>query len=123
MAAFVQTKRDLGCKAPQVTVLEEGINTDSRWATEFWSLLGGNAQYRGPKRLWIDAFCLPVSLQTRLLILLSVLQELVSQMRTRCMRAACWTLTVCTDSRETNWCLMKMPGPLSRVSHCSTLKR
>lgn len=59
MASFVQTKRDLGCKAPQVTMLEEGINTDSRWATEFWSLLGGKAQYRGPKHLCIDAICLP----------------------------------------------------------------
>ncbi|CAN9509238.1 unnamed protein product [Ophioblennius macclurei] len=47
MAAFVQAKRDLGCKAPQVTVLEENINTDSRWAKEFWSLLGGKAKYRG----------------------------------------------------------------------------
>lgn len=47
MASFVQAKRDLGCKAPQVTVLEEGINTDSRWAKEFWSLLGGKTQYRG----------------------------------------------------------------------------
>lgn len=47
MASFVQAKRDLGCKAPQVTLLEEGINTDSRWAKEFWSLLGGKAQYRG----------------------------------------------------------------------------
>lgn len=124
MASFVQTKRDLGCKAPQVTVLEEGINTDNRWATEFWSLLGGKAQYRGPKRLCIDAICPPpVVLQTRLLILLSVFQELVSQMRTRCMRVVCWTLTVCTDSRETNWCLMKMPGPPSQVSPCLTLKR
>lgn len=55
MASFVQTKRDLGCKAPQVTVLEEGINTDNRWATDFWSLLGGKAQYRGSKHLWIGA--------------------------------------------------------------------
>ncbi|XP_071754746.2 supervillin isoform X1 [Centroberyx gerrardi] len=47
MAAFVQAKRDLGCKAPQVTVLEEGVNADSRWAKEFWSLLGGKTQYRG----------------------------------------------------------------------------
>lgn len=47
MAQFVQAKRDLGCKAPQVTVLEEGINTDSRWAREFWSLLGGQTKYRG----------------------------------------------------------------------------
>ncbi|XP_054618789.1 supervillin isoform X2 [Dunckerocampus dactyliophorus] len=47
MASFVQAKRDLGCKASQVTVLEEGINADSRWAKEFWSLLGGKSQYRG----------------------------------------------------------------------------
>lgn len=47
MAAFVQAKRDLGCKAPQVTVLEEGINTESRWAKEFWTLLGGKTKYRG----------------------------------------------------------------------------
>ncbi|KAM9816987.1 supervillin-like [Neosynchiropus ocellatus] len=47
MAQFVQAKRDLGCKANQVTVLEEGINTESRWAKEFWDLLGGKAQYRG----------------------------------------------------------------------------
>uniref|UniRef100_A0A3B5BDU7 Supervillin-like n=1 Tax=Stegastes partitus TaxID=144197 RepID=A0A3B5BDU7_9TELE len=47
MAAFVQAKRDLGCKAPQVTVLEEGINTENRWAKEFWSLLGGKTKYRG----------------------------------------------------------------------------
>uniref|UniRef100_A0AAQ6AMU8 HP domain-containing protein n=1 Tax=Amphiprion ocellaris TaxID=80972 RepID=A0AAQ6AMU8_AMPOC len=47
MASFVQAKRDLGCKAPQVTVLEEGINTESRWAKEFWSLLGGKTKYRG----------------------------------------------------------------------------
>uniref|UniRef100_A0A7N6BM18 HP domain-containing protein n=1 Tax=Anabas testudineus TaxID=64144 RepID=A0A7N6BM18_ANATE len=47
MASFVQAKRDLGCKAPQVTVLEEGINTESKWAKEFWSLLGGKSKYRG----------------------------------------------------------------------------
>ncbi|KAI3365268.1 hypothetical protein L3Q82_010361, partial [Scortum barcoo] len=47
MASFVQAKRDLGCKAPQVTVLEEGINTENRWAKEFWSLLGGKTPYRG----------------------------------------------------------------------------
>ncbi|XP_055360361.1 supervillin isoform X2 [Betta splendens] len=47
MASFVQTKRDLGCKAAQVTVLEEGINAESKWAKEFWSLLGGKAKYRG----------------------------------------------------------------------------
>lgn len=59
MASFVQAKRDLGCKAPQVTVLEEGINTDSRWAKEFWSLLGGQTQYRGSDTCthYIYCFC------------------------------------------------------------------
>ncbi|XP_031417584.1 supervillin [Clupea harengus] len=47
MAQYVQAKRDLGCKAPQVTVLEEGINTDSRTSKEFWNLLGGKCDYRG----------------------------------------------------------------------------
>ncbi|XP_051523403.1 supervillin-like isoform X2 [Myxocyprinus asiaticus] len=47
MAQYVQTKRDLGCKAPQVTVLEEGVNTENRSAKEFWSLLGGKTEYRG----------------------------------------------------------------------------
>lgn len=47
MAQYVQTKRDLGCKASQVTLLEEGINTENRSAKEFWSLLGGKTEYRG----------------------------------------------------------------------------
>ncbi|XP_018583541.1 supervillin isoform X2 [Scleropages formosus] len=47
MATFVQAKRDLGCKAPQVTILEEGVNTDSSRAKEFWNLLGGKAKYKG----------------------------------------------------------------------------
>ncbi|MCJ8738394.1 hypothetical protein PDJAM_G00035490 [Pangasius djambal] len=46
MAQYVQAKRDLGCKAPQVTVLEEGINTNSRSAKDFWNLLGGQTEYR-----------------------------------------------------------------------------
>ncbi|KAF4085204.1 hypothetical protein AMELA_G00114930 [Ameiurus melas] len=46
MAQYVQAKRDLGCKAPQVTLLEEGINTNNRSAKDFWNLLGGQAEYR-----------------------------------------------------------------------------
>ncbi|KAG9350075.1 hypothetical protein JZ751_026428 [Albula glossodonta] len=47
MVSFVQAKRDLGCKAPQVTILEEGINTDNYRAKEFWNLLGGKTEYKG----------------------------------------------------------------------------
>ncbi|XP_023654454.1 supervillin isoform X1 [Paramormyrops kingsleyae] len=46
MASFVQAKRDLGCKAPQVTILEEGVNTENSRAKEFWTLLGGKAEYK-----------------------------------------------------------------------------
>ncbi|XP_051925286.1 supervillin [Hippocampus zosterae] len=47
MAAFVQAERDLGCKACQVTVLEEGVNADGKSAKDFWSLLGGRSPYAG----------------------------------------------------------------------------
>uniref|UniRef100_A0A4W3HJY2 Supervillin n=1 Tax=Callorhinchus milii TaxID=7868 RepID=A0A4W3HJY2_CALMI len=46
LAAFIQTKRDLGCRAPYVTTIEEGINTQSKTAKEFWRLLGGQSSYQ-----------------------------------------------------------------------------
>ncbi|XP_051774863.1 supervillin-like isoform X3 [Erpetoichthys calabaricus] len=45
LASFIQNKRDLGCKAAQVTVLEEGVNTDNNRARDFWNLLGGKKMY------------------------------------------------------------------------------
>lgn len=47
LASFIQTKRDLGCKASHVTILEEGINTNSSRAKEFWNLLKGKTEYQG----------------------------------------------------------------------------
>ncbi|XP_066554646.1 supervillin isoform X2 [Amia ocellicauda] len=47
LASFIQTKRDLGCKAPHITILEEGVNMESTRAKEFWKLLGGKVEYRG----------------------------------------------------------------------------
>ncbi|KAK7919601.1 hypothetical protein WMY93_010885 [Mugilogobius chulae] len=95
MASFVQAKRDLGCKAPQVTLLEEGINTDGRSAKEFWTLLGGKETYRGAGE----------------------------PERTSCMRAEWWIQTAFTDCRETNWCHMRTLGPPSQVSLYLTPKR
>ncbi|RXM99013.1 Supervillin [Acipenser ruthenus] len=46
LASFIQTKRDLGCKASHVTILEEGINTNSSRAKEFWNLLKGKTEYQ-----------------------------------------------------------------------------
>ncbi|XP_064421481.1 supervillin isoform X3 [Latimeria chalumnae] len=46
LATFIQTKRDLGCKAPQVTVIDEAVNGNSSKAKEFWNLLGGRTDYQ-----------------------------------------------------------------------------
>ena len=46
LAQFIQTKRDLGCRANYVELIEEGINTHSYAATEFWKILGGQISYQ-----------------------------------------------------------------------------
>ncbi|XP_077410624.1 supervillin a isoform X10 [Vanacampus margaritifer] len=43
---FIQSKRDLGCRADDVQVIEEGVNTPSPAAKEFWKILGGHASYQ-----------------------------------------------------------------------------
>ncbi|XP_016297127.1 supervillin-like isoform X2 [Sinocyclocheilus anshuiensis] len=48
MASVIVTQRDLGCQATGVIHLDEGVNTDSLQAAEFWKLLGGQTQYKGP---------------------------------------------------------------------------
>uniref|UniRef100_UPI0037E86EEB supervillin n=1 Tax=Semicossyphus pulcher TaxID=241346 RepID=UPI0037E86EEB len=47
LASFIHSQRNLGCQASQIVHLEEGLNCDSSLAADFWSLLGGRAQYRG----------------------------------------------------------------------------
>ncbi|XP_078089655.1 supervillin a [Mustelus asterias] len=47
LAAFIQTKRDLGCRAPYVAPIEEGINSHMKTAKDFWRLLGGQSSYQG----------------------------------------------------------------------------
>uniref|UniRef100_A0A3B4BKJ7 HP domain-containing protein n=1 Tax=Pygocentrus nattereri TaxID=42514 RepID=A0A3B4BKJ7_PYGNA len=46
LATFIQTKHDLGCRASYVQTIEEGINTHSHAAKEFWKILGGQASYQ-----------------------------------------------------------------------------
>uniref|UniRef100_A0A8C4NJG6 HP domain-containing protein n=2 Tax=Eptatretus burgeri TaxID=7764 RepID=A0A8C4NJG6_EPTBU len=45
LATLIQTKRDLGCRAPNITVIEEGINCNSNRARTFWDLLQGRVPY------------------------------------------------------------------------------
>uniref|UniRef100_A0A8C5AA31 HP domain-containing protein n=1 Tax=Gadus morhua TaxID=8049 RepID=A0A8C5AA31_GADMO len=46
LANFVQTKRDLGCRANYVQIIEEGGTTSSAASKEFWKILGGQADYQ-----------------------------------------------------------------------------
>lgn len=50
MASLIVTQRDMGCQATGVVHLDEGVNTDSLQAAEFWNLLGGQTQYKGKSR-------------------------------------------------------------------------
>ncbi|XP_075927117.1 supervillin isoform X3 [Petromyzon marinus] len=47
LATYIQTKRDLGCRASSITIIEEGINCSSNRARSFWDLLGGRVSYKG----------------------------------------------------------------------------
>ncbi|RXN09589.1 supervillin-like isoform X1 [Labeo rohita] len=46
LATFIQTKHDLGCRSSYVETIEEGANTHTYAAKEFWKLLGGQASYQ-----------------------------------------------------------------------------
>uniref|UniRef100_A0A8C8CIS6 HP domain-containing protein n=1 Tax=Oncorhynchus tshawytscha TaxID=74940 RepID=A0A8C8CIS6_ONCTS len=46
LALFIQTKKDLGCRASQIQTIEEGVNPQSTAATEFWKILRGEQTYQ-----------------------------------------------------------------------------
>uniref|UniRef100_A0A8C6U7R0 Supervillin a n=1 Tax=Neogobius melanostomus TaxID=47308 RepID=A0A8C6U7R0_9GOBI len=47
LANFIQSKRDLGCRANHVQVMEESSSLLSHSAKEFWRTLGGQVPYQG----------------------------------------------------------------------------
>ncbi|XP_048223872.1 supervillin isoform X1 [Perognathus longimembris pacificus] len=46
LATLIQTKRELGCRATYIQTIEEGINTHTHAAKDFWKLLGGQTTYQ-----------------------------------------------------------------------------
>ena len=50
MATFIQTHRDMGCRATQVQTIEEGVNPQGADAQQFWTILGGQAAYQRETR-------------------------------------------------------------------------
>ncbi|XP_055085920.1 supervillin a isoform X3 [Periophthalmus magnuspinnatus] len=47
LANFIQSKRDLGCRASHVQIVEEGSGGHSPSAKDFWRTLGGQGTYQG----------------------------------------------------------------------------
>ncbi|XP_037612837.1 supervillin a isoform X20 [Sebastes umbrosus] len=46
LANFIQRKRDLGCRANYVQVIEEGGGAHSHAAKDFWKIVGGQSTYQ-----------------------------------------------------------------------------
>lgn len=46
LANFIQSKKDLGCRASYIQVIEEGISAHSHAVKEFWKILGGQLDYQ-----------------------------------------------------------------------------
>ncbi|XP_061695454.1 supervillin-like isoform X2 [Syngnathoides biaculeatus] len=46
LAMFIQTKKDLGCRATKVRTIEEGVHMESPDCQAFWTILGGQSAYQ-----------------------------------------------------------------------------
>ncbi|KAM3593440.1 uncharacterized protein V6R79_013069 [Siganus canaliculatus] len=46
LANFIQSKKDLGCQAKYVQVIEEGPSSQSHFAKDFWKILGGQSSFQ-----------------------------------------------------------------------------
>ncbi|XP_039671171.1 supervillin-like isoform X9 [Perca fluviatilis] len=46
LATFIQTKKDMGCRANQVKTIEEGVNPQGLDTQQFWTILGGQTAYQ-----------------------------------------------------------------------------
>ncbi|XP_034468840.1 supervillin-like isoform X8 [Hippoglossus hippoglossus] len=46
LATFLQTKKDMGCRANEVQTVEEGVNPQGPDHQHFWTILGGQSTYQ-----------------------------------------------------------------------------
>ncbi|XP_068461219.1 supervillin isoform X2 [Clinocottus analis] len=46
LATFLQTKKDMGCRASRVQTIEEGVDPQGPDAQQFWTILGGQTAYQ-----------------------------------------------------------------------------
>ncbi|XP_054881250.1 supervillin-like isoform X6 [Poeciliopsis prolifica] len=46
LATFIQMHKDMGCRASQVQIIDEGVNAQGSDAQQFWTVLGGQMSYK-----------------------------------------------------------------------------
>ncbi|XP_078790332.1 supervillin isoform X13 [Oryzias latipes] len=46
LATFIQTKKDMGCRANQLQTIEEGVDPQGAETQQFWTILGGQMPYQ-----------------------------------------------------------------------------
>ncbi|XP_022624975.1 supervillin-like [Seriola dumerili] len=46
LATYIQTKKDMGCRANQVQTIEEGVKPQGTDIQQFWTILGGQTAYQ-----------------------------------------------------------------------------
>ncbi|CAN9502783.1 unnamed protein product [Ophioblennius macclurei] len=46
LATYIQTKKDMGCRASKVQTIEEGGNSQAEEVQQFWTILGGQMAYQ-----------------------------------------------------------------------------
>ncbi len=122
MASVIVTQRDLGCQATGVVHLDEGVNTDSLQAEEFWNLLGGQTQYKGKRHyrkcLIINTF-IPQNCSNDICMFVYVcffLQVQTVQMMMSTMREPYQSQTVFIGCRGTDSVLMSRAGQSYQTS-------
>ncbi|NWI76393.1 SVIL protein, partial [Dryoscopus gambensis] len=74
LATLIQTKRELGCRASYIQTIEEGINTHTHAAKDFWKLLGGQRNYQFILKNWTSQ-CRPLPCPCLHLVLLVSVTE------------------------------------------------
>lgn len=122
LANFVQSKRDLGCRANYVQIVEEGVNTQSHAAKDFWKILGGQTSYQCKRSSRTPLF-LPADPCLDFESLSFALQQQEHPMKTSCTRAPSWRPTVSTVWSTTSWFQMMISGPRCPAAPCWTRRR
>lgn len=122
LATFIQSKKDMGCRAKQVLTIEEGVSSQGPETQQFWTILGGQTAYQrkvtsahqvrsGQSQPGSD----PSDVIT--------LQRQVLQRTTSSSRAPSWRPTASSGCWTTNWCRTTTSGGRCLAAPCWSPRR